>query len=147
MGVLVKVEEGTVLVARTVFHKDYTMSHKEKKSGYGWTYIDEDLTKEDFAPYWKSALKYKVADVVVHNKDLWYSILDDNNHEPGVTGWIRAVLVVPTWSADIEGVVSYPPGIVVYHKKKFWINAEEGEDNVHEPGVEGWREVYRLFDG
>lgn len=83
---------------------------------------------------------YPLGWVTTHNGKTWVSLIANNAHEPGVSGWREEVEDggVAEWVQPSGAHDAYMTGAVVTHDGKTWISTVDS--NVWEPGVYGWEE-------
>ena len=70
--------------------------------------------------------------------EVWWSLLNANVWEPGVSGWRETVNDFAEWLQPTGALDAYGKDELVAHGGKVWRSLIAA--NVWEPGVSGWRE-------
>ena len=138
MGSLVKVVGDQLVVANyRVAGPGYILYVSEGRSAYGWNYIADTVTEEDYVAYWTEDTIYQKGDQVSYLGSIWESTLDDNVWTPGVCGWFDTV-AANTWIQPTGAHDAYKQGTIISHLGKLWVSLVDA--NVWAPAVSGWRE-------
>ena len=136
MGSLVKVVGDQLCVSNyRVAGPGYILYVSEGRSAYGWNYIADTVTEEDYVAYWTEDTIYQKGDQVSYLGSIWESTLDDNVWEPGISGWFDTV-AANTWIQPTGAHDAYQTNDQVTHNEQIWTSTIDA--NVWEPGVYGW---------
>ena len=107
----------------------------------GWVYVVGDIETEDLIEIWVSGQIYQIGEIKKHSDKIWYSLLDNNVWEPGVTGWREETVdtIYPAWIQPLGAHDVWPLDTKVMYNGNPWISLVD--NNVWEPGVANWRQL------